>query len=242
MWARLDPLATNIDSLQLAPYVQTIPNVVPAGFWGDSLATWDDPTIDWGEPFAEVAITLDPNLVFDGNRAVHFTRAAGAGEAGVVITQQTNMLPQELAQLGCVFYKPVANSNQITIRLRRISDGVYIHTETFTPIAGYWYTHLGQFFELPNTTDQVYAIEFVLTGDQADEIYLSNLFTNVAGARYLVQLGDSGAFQFDVTPLVYGDNASVSVTLPVNQFSLTVGIFNPNVYCYGVALIPRYLK
>lgn len=242
MWARLDPLATNIDNLQLAPYVQTIPNVVPAGFWGDSLATWDDPGIDWGEPYAEVAITLDPNLIFDGNRAVHFTRAAGAGEAGIVITQQTNMMAQELAQLGCVFYKPTANDNQITVRLRRVSDGVYIHEETFTPIAGYWYTYQGQFFELPDGTDQVYAIEFVLTGDDADEIYLSNLYTNLAGIRYLVQLGDSGAFQFDVTPLVYADNANVSTTLPVNQFNLTVGVFNPTCFAYGVALTPRYLK
>lgn len=242
MWARLDPLATNIDNLALAPYVQTIPNQVPAGFWSDSLATWDDPAIDWGEPFAEVAITLDPNLVFDGNRAVHFTRAAGAGEAGIVVTQQTNLLAQELAQLGCTFYKPTSNGNQITVRLRRVSDGVYVHEETFTPVAGYWYTYLGGFFELPDTTDQVYALEFVLTGDQADEIYLSDLFTNIAGIRYLVQLGDSGAFQFDVTPLVYADNANVSVTLPVNQFSLTVGIFNPDCWAYGINLTPRYLK
>lgn len=242
MWARLDPLDTNISELQLAPYVTTLPSTIPTGFWDDDFATWDSTSIDWGEPFSVVAITVDPNLIFNGNRALHFKRAAGAGEAGILITQQTNMAPQELAQLGCSFFKPTTNDNQIIVRLRRVSDGVYVHSETFTPVVGAWYTYLGQFFELPNNYDQVYEIEFVLTGDAADEIYLSNLFTNVAGVRYLLQLGDSDAFQFDVTPLVYADNANVSVTTPVNEFSLTVGIFNENCWAYGISLTPRYLK
>lgn len=243
MWAQLDPQDTNINNLQLAPYVSTIPSVVPSGFWGDQFASWDDLTIDWGEPQAVVAITIDPNLVFSGNRAMHFQRAAGAGEAGITVVQQTNLLPQELAQLGVTFYKPTANDNQVIIRLRRTSDGVYVHEETFSPpYTGVWYTYLGSFFELPNNTDQVYTLELVLSGDDADELYVSNLFTNVAGIRYFFQLGDSGSYDFDITPLAYGDNCSVSCTTPVNQFSLTVGIFNPNCWAYGIALTPRYLK
>jgi hypothetical protein len=118
-----------------------------------------------------------------------------------------------------------------------------VHEEQFTaPFTGVWYTYLGSFFELPDTTDQVYTLELVLTGDDADELYVSNLFTNVAGVRYFFQLGDSGSYDFDITPLAYGDNCSVSCTTPVNQFSLTVGIFNPRCFAYGIALTPRYLK
>jgi hypothetical protein len=242
MWAQADPLDTNISNLALAPYVNTIPSIIPSGTWDDTFATWDSPTIDWGEPASVVAINVDPNLIYQGNRAIHFTRAAGAGEAGVLITQQTNMLAQELAQLGCTFLKPNANANQITISLRRVSDGVYIWTETFTPVVGYWYTYLSAFFELPDTTDQVYTIEFVATGDAADEMYLSDLYTNVAGIRYFLQLGGDEATLFDVTPTVYGDNPNVSTTLPVNELAFTVGIFSPNAWAYGATLTPRYLK
>jgi hypothetical protein len=239
MWARLDPLDTNISNLQLAPYVETIPSVIPAGMWDDTFATWDDLNIDWGEPFSVVNVQVDPNVVFNGNRTMHFTRAAGAGNAGIQVTQQTNLYPQELAQIGCVFYKPTANTNQITLNLTRVSDGVVVYTTTFTPVVGYWYTHLSAFFELPNTWDQVYIVEFLATGDQPDELYLADLFLNVAGARYFIQLGSG--FLFDVTPLCYGGYANVSCTLPVNQFSLTVGIFNPNSWAYGIALTPHYL-
>jgi hypothetical protein len=243
MWARADPLDTNISNLQLAPYVNTIPSIIPSGTWADTFAKWDDTTIEWGEPQGVVAINVDQNLIFQGNRAVHFTRAAGAGEAGLLITQQTNMLSQELAQLGCVFYKPTANTNQIILRLRRVSDGVYIHSETFDPVVGYWYTYLSQFFELPDTPDQVYTVEMVLTGDDADELFVSNVYTSVAGIRYFMQLGDSGTFLFDVTPLCYGSGeCNVSCTAPVQELSLTVGAFNPNSWAYGISLVPRYLK
>ena len=242
MWARLDPLATNIDNLQLAPYVTTYPSVVPSGNWADTFGTWKDPNVTWGEPIGEVAISLDPNLVFQGNRAVHFTRAASAGNAGIFVTQQANMLGEELCQLGCVFFKPNSNNNQITLTLRRVSDGVEVHSETFTPLVGYWYTYQSQFFELPSTLDQVYTLEFLTSGDAADELYLSNLYCNLAGIRYFLQLGDSSAFNFDITPLVYADNASVSCSKPVNQFGLTVQLFNPESWAYGIKLTPRYLR
>jgi hypothetical protein len=119
---------------------------------------------------------------------------------------------------------------------------VIIHSETFTPIVGFWYTYQGQFFELPDSTDQVYTLEFYATGDDSDEIFLANLYCNVAGVRYLLQLGDSGAFTFDITPLVYANNSNVSVTTPTNEFGLTVQLWNPNSWAYGITLTPRYLK
>ncbi len=242
LWARVDPLATSIPNLQLAPYANTIPSVIPSGEWADSQAKWDDTTIDWGEPFSEVQIQVDPNLIFQGNRAIHFTRAAGAGEAGILLTQQTNMAANQAAQLGAVFFKPTANANQITVRLRRVSDGVYIHSETFTPITGYWYTWLGQFFDLPNIFDQVYTIEFVLTGDAVDEVYLANLFTNLAGIRYALQLGGGAAPLVDITALVHGGNCHVSCNVPVNELLFVLSVYNGSSWAYGVDLQPRYLK
>lgn len=242
MWARADPLDTNIDNLQLAYYVSTFPASIPSGVWADTFATWGDATIEWGEPLAEVAINVDPNLIYQGNRALHFRRAAGAGNAGVISTQSTGFVSGGLARLTCTFLKSLANTNQITLTLRRISDGVFIHTETFTPVAGYWFTHQSAFFEIPTSTDQLYEIEFLATGDDTDELYLSDLHTDIAPIRYFVQLGDSGSFLFDVTPLRYGDSCQVSCTDAVNQFSLTLGIFSSDAWAFGAQLTPAYLR
>lgn len=242
LWARADPLDTNINNLQLAYYVSTYPAIIPSGVWADTFAEWGDTTIEWGEPLAEVAINVDPNLIYQGNRALHFTRAPGAGNAGIISTQQSFFAANTLARMNCVFFKTTPNTNQITLSLRRVSDGVFIHTETFTPTVGYWFTYQSSFFEIPNTTDQVYEIEFLATGDASDELYLSDLFTEIAGIRYFLQLGDSGAFLFDVTALRYGDSCTVTTTNPVNEFSLTVGIYSDAAWAYGADLTPSYLK
>jgi hypothetical protein len=158
MWAETDLADTNISSTALAYYTSTIPDVVPAGMWGDTVATWGDRVISWGEPHAVVSIQVDPDRVYDNKRVLHFTRAAGAGEAGIKVRQVTNLTANGLARCGCVFYKPNPNNNQVIIRLRRVSDGVYIHTETFNPVVGYWYTYVTEFFEVPDTDDQEYTV------------------------------------------------------------------------------------
>ena len=242
MWANIEAFSNNISTLQLAPYVTTFPGVIPSGMWDDTFATWASPTTDWGEPEGAVAINVDPNIIYQGNRALHFTRAAGYGNAGVFLTQQTNMIPNGLAQISATFFKTTANSNQITLNFRRVSDGFLVHSETFTPVTGFWYTYQSNFFALPNVWDQTYTLEFLATGDAADEIYLSNLVTSVAGIRYFFQLGGGGSTLFDITPLVYADNASVSTTLPVNEFSVTTAIYSSNAWAYGLKVSPRYLK
>jgi len=244
MWANSDQLDNNVSTLQLAPYVTTYPGVIPSGMWADTFADWADTVTDWGEELGAVAINVDPNIIYQGNRALHFTRVAGYGNAGVFLTQQTNMIPEGLAQLSCTFFKTTVNSNQIILNFRRASDGFLVHSETFTPVVGYWYTYQSNFFELPDVWDQVYTLEFLATGDAADEIYLSNLVTSVAGIRYFFQLGDSETTLFDITPLAYsnGGIATVSTTLPTNEFSITTEIFSPNSWAYGIDVIPRYLK
>lgn len=241
MWAA--PTAdTNVSSTALAYYTNTIPDVIPAGMWGDTFADWGDITITWGEPEAVVAIQVDPDRIYDSKRVLHFTRAKGAGEAGITVRQSTNYVANGLFRIGCVFYKPTANNNQITLNLRRVSDGVYIHSETFTPTVGYWYNYVSSFIEIPASEDQVYTVELVCSGDDADELYLNDLYTEVAAIRYFVQLGGSGAFLHDVTALAYAGQAIVSVTTPVNEFSVEATILDPRAYSYGGTFTPVYLK
>lgn len=241
MWADADPSDTNISDTALAYYTSTIPTTIPAGMWADTFADWSDTTITWGEDRPLVAINVDPTRTYDNKRVLHFTRAAGAGDAGVLVRQITNFTSNGLCQLGCVFYKPTANDNQITICLQRVSDGVYIYSETFTPIVGYWYTYVTSFFEIPESEDQEYTIQFLLTGDDVDEVYLNDLYSQIALIRYFAQLGGSDQFNHDVTALAYADTAVVSCTSPVNSFNIEVVVLDPDAYAYGMTATPLYL-
>ena len=240
MWAQEDPLDTNISATALAYYTSTLPDKIPAGMWADTFADWADLSATWGEPVPEVAINVDPNRVFDGKRVLHFTRVAGAGVAGIVVRQITNYVPKGLFRLGCVFLKPHHNANQITLQLRRVSDGVYIYTETFTPTVGYWYTHVTNFIEIPNSEDQEYTVEFLLSGDAADEVYLNEVYSEVALIRYFAQLGGLDQFNHDVTALAYADTAIVSSTEPVNEFAIEVAVLSDEAFAYGAEISPLY--
>lgn len=242
MWAQEDPLDTNISSTALAYYTSTIPDVIPAGMWADTFGDWGSSTITWGEPRQDVAISIDPNRIYDGKRVLHFSRVAGGEEAGIIVRQITNFVANGLFRLGCVFYKPTASSNQITIRLRRVSDGVYIYQEVFNPVVGYWYNYVTNFIEIPESEDQEYTIEFVLSGDAADEIYLNDLYTEIALIRYFVQLGGASEYNHDVTTLAYSDQAIVSTTTPVTEFAVDVVIVSPKAFAYGMSAQPLYLR
>ena len=244
MWARADLANTNIDEYELAYYVTTIPEGQPGGTWADSFGTWADPVVTWGSPQAEVNISIDSSRIFDGRRALKFTRAAGAGEAGLKMLQFTNIVAGALIRPCAIFYKPRANNNTITLRIRRASDGVYIHEETITkPAVGYWHRHEGQFVEIPEGPDQVYWLELTTTGDAEDELYVNDLWSELALIRYFVRLGGGSEFLHDVTPLRYATGAAQVVhTTPVNEFSVTAMILSPKVWVYGCSLTPHYLR
>ena len=247
LWARTDPNDANISNLRLAPYVDTYPPaLLPPGDWDDSVASWDDADIRWGEPLAVVNISVDPTLIFQGQRTIHFTTGTNGltefGYAGITLIQQLNMGPNSMARLGCVYLKPNPNGNQVTLQLIRLVDGVVVHAETFSPAVGYWTGYQGEFFELPNDTSQVYQLQFLVSGDAADEMYLADVYTDIAGIRYLMELGGPTTFDFDITPIVYGGHANVSCTIPVNEITMTVLIVNENCWAYGAQLTPRYLK
>ena len=244
MWAQADPFDTNISSTKLAYYTSTYPSTVPSGTWGDDNAKWADPTIVWGEPRAVVSINVDPNMNYNGKRVLHITRAAGYGEAGINIRQVTGFVPNGLARLNCQFFKPVADGDQVILRLRRLSDGVYIYQYTFNPdkIAGFWYLLQTPFFEIPDVADQIYTLEVRVSGDAGGDFYLNDAWTDVAQIRYFARLGGEGNFLHDVTALRYTGLAIVSNTTPVNEVSCQAAILSPTAWMYSATLTPNYLK
>jgi hypothetical protein len=243
MWATPNLNDTNVGATDLAYYTTLIPDQIPAGMWADSFADWSDQIIVWGEPRAVVAIQVDPNRTFQGKRVLHFTRAAGAGIAGVKIRQQLNFVAGGLFRIGAIYYKPNANANQVTVALRRISDGVYIYEETFTPIVGYWFEYLSDFIAIPEVDDQQYSVEFTCSGDAADEMYLNDLWCDIAQIRYRVGMGSIGENPLlDVTALRYTGLAITSCTDPVQEFYVQVAILSPHSYAYGASFTPNYLN
>lgn len=246
MWADIDPLDdTNIPNSLLSPYV-IIDNSVPQGFWSDSFATWADPTITWGEPHAVVSVTVDGTRVYQGKRTLHFLRDADQGAAGIKLRQWTHFVPGTTARLNAIFYKGTANSNDIQVLLRRVSDGVPVYQETVVnPPTGFWYQYQSKFFDVPDNDDQVYTLEFAISGDESDDIYLSDLYCEIANIRYLVLLGTlSGTNPYiDVTDLRYGgDSTYVSVTTPVTEVSVQVRILSTAAWALGCRLTPNYFK
>jgi hypothetical protein len=152
MWADIDQTVPAIDDTALSPYFNIIPDDIPTGNWADLRAKWADGETVWGFKRGLVNISIDPDRRYLGRRVVHFTRAAGAGEAGVSLDQWTNLTPGAQFRMGAVFFRPtVVEGNEIVMTLTR-SDGVEIHRETldFAP-GGRWFERTTQFVEIPET-------------------------------------------------------------------------------------------
>lgn len=243
MWADINPDSQSIDDTKLAYYTRTIPETIPGGFWGDTTKSWGADDAEWGSPFGVVNITVDGDRRYQGKRVLHFRRAAGAGEAGIKVKQWTHFVPLGLFRIGASFYKPLANDNQATVRLRRMSDGVIVYEETVAAPSGRWYEFQTKFVEIPAGVNQEYEVMLTLDGDAEDELYLSDLYTEIAQIRYFIRLGDVGAFLHEVTDLRYTlGRANVTVTNPVNQMSVQAAILSPESWAYGCRITPTYLK
>lgn len=220
-----------------------------SGTWADADAPWGvrpgDPATDtgvaWGSPQSLANITIQPDRVYDGKRVLHFTRnSANASEVGVKVRQWTNMIPNGLFRICARWLKPRKNINSITVRLRRVSDGVVIYQEEIKdPATGYWNEYATSFQRLPNSDDQVYTVELVTNGDSEDELYLSDLWVEVSHVRYFITLGSN---TFDVTDLRYADTAIVSCAVPVNEFTIEARIYTPLASINGCQIQPSYLK
>jgi hypothetical protein len=116
-------------------------------------------------------------------------------------------------------WRPIGH--QLTLRLRRISDGVFIHQETLTCPVGRWFEYQTAFIEIPDSEDQEYVVDLTLSGDAEDELYLSDLYCEIARIRYFIRLDGVGATLFEVTDLRYVDGyAQVVTSTPVNEMSV----------------------
>jgi hypothetical protein len=192
------------------------------------------------------AIWIDPDRQYKGNQALRFRRAAGSGSAGIRVVQQTNYLPGALCRIVCVFYKPMQNNNVITLRLRRISDGLYVREEVISqPPVDQWYTYTSDFFELdPNSLDHVYTVEVSLTGTYEDDLYVSDLYTEISHIRYFMKMGgvsNPNAPTLEVTEMAYApSDAIVTCTDPTNEVVVDAVILSDRAAAYGVTLTPVY--
>lgn len=239
---RSDDMWASATSDQLAPGAKTLPEGdIGGGMWGDSFAEWSDDVVDWGAPEALVAISVDADRSYQGRRVLRLSRAAGAGIAGVSLRQQTNLNKNVLYRLGCVIYKPVGNTNTVVLQMVRNSTQEVIHQETVPVVAGQWFTWSSSMKEYL-FDDTECSVQMILSGDQAEDIYLSDLYTEIAGVRYFLQLGGSGNFNQEVTELAYRNSAYAVTQRPATECAVTVFIVSPNAYALGMTLRPTYVR
>ena len=238
---RSDALWASASSDNLSPKARLIPESPDTVAWLDSFVDWTDAEGQWGAPRGVVAINLDGDRRYQGRRVLRFNRVAGAGEAGIRLQQSTNFVEGGLFRLGVVLYRPVDNDNQILLRLVRRSDGVVIYENIVEAGYGRWVDFQTPLQEVPDG-DQDYELELVIRGDEADELYLSDLYSEVAHVRYYVRLGDSANPLYEVTDLRYRNSAQVVAQRPVNRGTVQVSILSEKGFAYGTTLTPAYLQ
>lgn len=238
MWA-------SSESDTLTPEVTIIPEKFSAN-WIDAFASWGDTDKEWGSPRGVVAVNIDGDRQYQGHRVLRFRRAPGAGEAGIAIDQKINFVTGGLARIGISFYKPFDNDNVVLLRLIRKSDSSKVYEIPLQAEYGRWIDYTTEFFELPEDVDptEEFQVQCVLTGDDEDEMYVANLFTEISHIRYFVRLGDSGGYLHDVTELRYQENTETYVTAPtgVTQAQVTTAILSDRGFAFGAELVPSYLK
>jgi len=248
MWADINPDSESISDTALAYYVDTVPESIPGGTWSDTIKDWAGDDVEWGTPFQVVSVSVDPNRRYLGKRVLHFRRDASSGgstpEAGIKVMQWNHFVPKGLVRIGVQFRKEIANENNIVLRLRRLADGVEILQEIITnPATGRWVDHTTAFVEIPEGPDQEYEVMMTLEGDESDEVYLADLYCDIAQVRYFVRLGGVGSFLHEVTDLRYQDGrAYVTSTTPVNEVTVQAAILSSESWAYGMRLTPTYLK
>lgn len=238
---RSDALWASANSDNLSPKASLIPENPDTVAWLDSFVDWTDAEGQWGAPRGVVAINLDGDRRYQGRRVLRFSRVAGAGEAGIRLQQATNFIDGGLFRLGAVLYRPVENDNQILLRLVRRSDAAVVYETLVEAAAGRWVDFTTPLQEVPDGV-QDYDLELVMRGDEADELFLSDVYSEVAHVRYYLRAGDSSQPLYEVTDLRYRNSAQVVAQTPVNQGTVQVSILSPKGFAYGLTLTPAYLQ
>lgn len=109
--------------------------------------------------------------------------------------------------------------------------------------------------DVPYAPEQQYQVQLTLEGDRREEIYVSDLYTEVTPVRYFVQLGRRPGTLLDdepvvwdaepveVTDLRYTQNAAnVTRTEPANAFRVRAVLASNDAKLVGARIIPHYLK
>jgi hypothetical protein len=110
--------------------------------------------------------------------------------------------------------------------------------------------------DVPFAPEQEYSAQLTLEGDRREELYVSDLYTEITPVRYYVQLGrrpggllDAAstvvwdADPVEVTDLRYTRNtANVTRTLPANAFRLRAVLTSDDATLVGTRIVPHYLK
>lgn len=238
---RAEALWASAESENLSPYAHLIPPTFDGAAWLDSFVDWQDTETAWGAPRGVVAVNLDGDRRYQGRRVLRFTRAPGAGEAGLRLEQRTHFIPGALFRLGTVLYKPFANDNIILLRLVRRSDNATIYEYPVDARPGRWIDFTTDFVEVPGG-EQDYDIELVMTGDDEDELYLSDLYSEISHLRYYMRLGDGAQYLHEITDLRFRNSANVVAPTPVKEASVQVKLLSDEAFAFGASFYPAFLQ
>jgi hypothetical protein len=97
---------------------------------------------------------------------------------------------------------------------------------------------------------QQYVLELTVDGDDEEELYVSDLFTEITPIRYYTQFGvtqtDNSVIWDDpieVTDLRHTRSESiVTRSTPANALRVEMVLANPRAYAFGCRITPHYLR
>lgn len=96
---------------------------------------------------------------------------------------------------------------------------------------------------VPGAARQTYNLSLTVVGNSRDDLYVSDLYTDIAPIRYFVQLGGAGSYLHEVTDLRYTKSETVlTAPTPVSQFTLRTTVCHPKAWAFGCQATPLYLK
>jgi hypothetical protein len=218
--------------------------------WKDSDTAWGTPYSAVSINYSEE--TYDKKRVIHFYREAA-SEGNTTAQAGISVRQNRNFIPGSNYRICATFFKKKKTSNSMNFRLARLSgrtegeqgpnqyDNGIVYTEWLgsgsdgltpegqSPVlkdvpTGFWYTHQGHWARVPDGQDQIYKLELVLVGTEQDDLYLNDLWVEIAPITYYVQLGSG--IRHNITP--YADNSYVGSTEPVNSMTIEVEIHGSN--------------
>ena len=213
--------------------------------WSDFFADWADDEATWGSPRGMVSITVDPDRLYQGRRVLRFSRQQGAGEAGVRVRQRTNYNNKPgKSRVRGVFYKPFDTDNEVRVRFSSNTTGEVFFEDLVHVPSGQWVEYESKLFDVRDGSGD-YTVQLVLSGDQQDEVYVNDLYTEVTHINYYIASGTGPVAELDlqdVTELRYLPNSAYVFPEPVRSATIVMTLQSDREFAYGVTVTPTYLQ